>query len=97
MKKHLIGAAVLALMTTAAALAEDARPLPGSGLNAPGSNILGAPPVGAPSSAMWTDKNGDGAVDRDEVAPGSQLEKRFATRDHNKDGKLTPDEYYVPK
>lgn len=42
------------------------------------------------------DKNGDGCIDKTEVTPGSQLEKRFATRDANGDGKLCKDEYYTP-
>ena len=42
------------------------------------------------------DKNGDGCLDKTEVTPGGQLEKRFATRDANGDGKLCKDEYYTP-
>lgn len=42
------------------------------------------------------DKNGDGCIDKTEVTPGGQLEKRFATRDANGDGKLCKDEYYTP-
>ena len=42
------------------------------------------------------DKNGDGCLDKAEVTPGGQLEKRFATRDANGDGKLCKDEYYTP-
>ena len=73
-----------------------------------GSNVaLAQPPAGAavgqtpvPGSAKagrWDDKNNDGIIQKDEVTPGSQLEKRFATRDKNGDGQLSPDEYYVPK
>lgn len=42
------------------------------------------------------DKNGDGCLDKSEVTPGGQLEKRFETRDANHDGKLCKDEYYTP-
>lgn len=42
------------------------------------------------------DKNGDGCIDKTEMTPGGQLEKRFATRDANGDGKLCKDEYYTP-
>lgn len=42
----------------------------------------------------WTDKNGDGLIQKDELAPGAQLSKRFDTRDANHDGTLTRDEYY---
>lgn len=47
-------------------------------------------------SVPGEDKNGDGCIDRSEVTPGSQLEKRFDTRDTNGDGKLCRDEYYRP-
>lgn len=56
----------------------------------------GAPDTTAPTGQLWTDKNGDGVIQHDEVAPGSQLEKRFETRDKNHDGQLTSDEYYLP-
>ncbi|HET8881229.1 MAG TPA: hypothetical protein VFM56_03560 [Solimonas sp.] len=56
-----------------------------------------APAAGTPSAPLWTDKNGDGIIQRDEVTPGSQLARRFDTRDRNHDGQLTPDEYYLPK
>lgn len=42
------------------------------------------------------DKDGDGCLDKTEVTPGGQLDKRFATRDANGDGKLCKDEYYAP-
>jgi hypothetical protein len=42
------------------------------------------------------DKNGDGCLDKTEVTPGGQLDKRFSTRDANGDGKLCKDEYYTP-
>lgn len=42
------------------------------------------------------DKDGDGCLDKTEVTPGGQLEKRFATRDVNGDGKLCKDEYFAP-
>ena len=42
------------------------------------------------------DKNGDGCLDKTEVTPGGQLDKRFGTRDANGDGKLCKDEYYTP-
>lgn len=70
--------------------------LPGSSLDAPGSATVGAPSVGEPTSQMWADANGDGIVQKSEVKPGSQLEKRFATRDKNGDGVLGKDEYYLP-
>lgn len=42
------------------------------------------------------DKNGDGCIEKSEVNPGSQMEKRFSTRDTNGDGKLCKDEYFAP-
>lgn len=42
------------------------------------------------------DKDGDGCLDKSEVTPGGQLDKRFATRDANGDGKLCKDEYFAP-
>lgn len=42
------------------------------------------------------DKDGDGCLDKAEVTPGGQLDKRFATRDANGDGKLCKDEYFTP-
>ncbi len=42
------------------------------------------------------DTNGDGCIEPSEVTPGSQLAKRFATRDTNNDGKLCKDEYFTP-
>lgn len=42
------------------------------------------------------DKDGDGCLDKAEVTPGGQLDKRFATRDANGDGKLCKDEYFAP-
>lgn len=42
------------------------------------------------------DKDGDGCLDKSEVTPGGQLDKRFATRDANSDGKLCKDEYFAP-
>lgn len=42
------------------------------------------------------DTNGDGCIEPSEITPGSQLAKRFATRDTNNDGKLCKDEYFVP-
>lgn len=42
------------------------------------------------------DKDGDGCLDKTEVTPGGQLDKRFGTRDVNADGKLCKDEYFTP-
>ena len=42
------------------------------------------------------DKDGDGCLSKTEVTPGGQLDKRFATRDINGDGKLCKDEYFTP-
>lgn len=70
--------------------------LPGASLDAPGSATVGAPAVGESTKAMWTDSNGDGLVQKSEARPGSQLDKRFATRDKNGDGVLGKDEYYLP-
>lgn len=47
-------------------------------------------------SVPGVDKDGDGCLDKTEVTPGSQLDKRFATRDTNGDGKLCKDEYFAP-
>jgi hypothetical protein len=68
--------------------------LPGASLDRPGSDTVGAPPGTDPTTSMWTDTNGDGLMQKSEVKPGSQMEKRFSTRDANKDGTLTRDEYY---
>jgi hypothetical protein len=92
-KSHLILIGLLAL----AGAAHAATPLPGHGTDAPGAGTVGAPEGTAPTSQIWVDKNGDGIIQRDEVAPGSQLDKRFNTRDKNHDGQLTQDEYYPPK
>ncbi|HSW12036.1 MAG TPA: hypothetical protein VLI06_04305 [Solimonas sp.] len=70
--------------------------LPGASLDAPGSATVGAPAVGEPTKDMWTDANGDGLVQKSEVKPGSQIDKRFAIRDKNGDGILGKDEYYLP-
>ena len=47
-------------------------------------------------SVPGVDKHGDGCLDKTEVTPGGQLDKRFATRDVNGDGKLCKDEYFAP-
>lgn len=47
-------------------------------------------------SVPGVDKDGDGCLDRSEVNPGGQLDKRFSTRDANSDGKLCKDEYFTP-
>tara|TARA_R110000850_G_scaffold154656_12_gene278516 strand:+ start:4527 stop:4763 length:237 start_codon:yes stop_codon:yes gene_type:complete len=47
-------------------------------------------------SAPGVDKDEDGCLSKSEVTPGGQLDKRFATRDANGDGKLCKDEYYFP-
>ncbi|NGY03412.1 hypothetical protein [Solimonas terrae] len=87
--------AVCTLAFCGAAFAQ--TPLPGHSMDAPGSGTVGAPEATAPADQMWVDKNGDGIIQRDEVTPGSQLAKRFDTRDANHDGQLTSDEYYLPK
>jgi len=62
---------------------------------APSTGVPGASAATNPKiSAAWTDKNGDGLIQKDELAPNSQLYKRFDTRDTNHDGTLTRDEYY---
>ncbi len=47
-------------------------------------------------SAPGVDEDKDGCLSKSEVTPGGQLDKRFATRDANGDGKLCKDEYYFP-
>lgn len=47
-------------------------------------------------SVPGVDKDGDGCLDKSEVTPGGQLDKRFSTRDVNGDGKLCKDEYFTP-
>lgn len=47
-------------------------------------------------SVPATDTDGDGCLSQSELEPGSQLSKRFATRDANGDGKLCKDEYFFP-
>jgi hypothetical protein len=59
----------------------------GAGAFAPGSPLT-------VNNTNYTDTNGDGALTPDELPPDSQLAKRFATRDANKDGRLTRDEYF---
>ena len=73
---------------------EAAAPLPGASLDKPGAPTVGAPANTSPVSAMWVDKNGDGLIQKDEVIPGTQLAKRFDTRDANHDGTLSRDEYF---
>jgi hypothetical protein len=54
-------------------------------------------PPGSPlavNNTDYEDKNGDGCLEADEIKPGSQMEKRFQTRDKNHDGKLCKDEYF---
>jgi len=90
----------LALAATPAAAMAEPRPLPGADLMAPGSTAVGTPDYGSsvkPASDTATpspDRNGDGYVELSELAPDSQLAKRFATRDHDRDGKLSREEYY---
>ncbi len=94
--KALFVAAALAAST--AALAD--RPMPGLDLMAPGSNVVGTPDYGKDVKIIGAaeipspDKNGDGFLDPSELDPNSQLSKRLATRDANRDGKLSRDEYY---
>ncbi|AXQ31671.1 hypothetical protein D0B54_08220 [Solimonas sp. K1W22B-7] len=67
---------------------------------APGSNVVGTPDYGkdvkitGSAEAASPDKNGDGFLDTSELDPNSQLAKRLPTRDANKDGKLSRDEYF---
>lgn len=86
-----MGAVLLSFSTLAAA---GTGTLPGASLDRPGADTVGAPPGTDPTTSMWTDANGDGLIQKSEIKPGTQLEKRFATRDANKDGTLTRDEYY---
>lgn len=89
-------AAVLATSTAVSAQ----RPLPGADLMAPGSNVVGTPDYGkdvkiaGAAETPSPDRNGDGFLEPSELEPGSQLAKRLATRDANRDGKLSRDEYY---
>ncbi len=83
----------VALLVSSAAYAGTGT-LPGHGLDAPGSGSVGAPPGTSSTSSQWTDTNGDGLMQLSEVTPGSQMAKRFATRDANRDGTLTRDEYF---
>jgi hypothetical protein len=69
--------------------------LPGATLDTPGSKTVGAPEGTDPTTSMYVDANGDGLIQRAEVKPGTQLAKRFDTRDKNHDGVLSSDEYYV--
>lgn len=82
------------LLSVSGAVMAGTGTLPGASLDRPGSGTVGAPPGNATSAEMWTDANGDGLAQLSEVKPGSQMQKRFATRDANKDGTLTRDEYY---
>jgi len=82
------------------ALASAQRPMPSSDRMAPGSAAVGTPDygpgvkVGGAEATSSPDRNGDGVVELSELEPNSQLAKRFATRDHNRDGKLTREEYF---
>ena len=61
------------------------------------SGVGSSYPPGSPlavNNTDYEDKNGDGCLEAGEIKPGSQLEKRLQTRDHNHDGKLCKDEYY---
>ncbi|WP_028006502.1 hypothetical protein [Solimonas flava] len=93
-RSHLL---FIALFAVAGAASAGTGTLPGHSTDAPGSASVGAPGGTAPASELWVDKNGDGIIQRDEVVPGSQLDKRFERRDTNHDGQLTQDEYYPPK
>lgn len=63
---------------------------------AAGAQGPGAPDSTPPPAAVGKDRNADGALERNEVAPGSNLDKRFDARDRNHDGKLSQDEYWMP-
>lgn len=65
---------------------------------APSPNAPAAAPDPDRKPVSWAevDKNGDGAIDRSEATAGSQLAARFNTRDTNRDGRLTRDEYFLP-
>lgn len=95
--KHSLSIAGIAIVLAAGSAYAGTGTLPGHTTDKPGSATVGAPPGTAPTSELWTDKNGDGIIQRDEVTPGSQIDKRFKTRDKNNDGQLTSDEYYPPK
>ena len=90
--------ALVLVSVTAAANAD--RPLPGADRMAPGSAVVGTPDYGkdvkiaGATGAASPDKNGDGFLEASELEPGSQLAKRLATRDANRDGKLSRDEYF---
>lgn len=86
MNKLFIAAALMMVSGAAMAQANDV-----SGANPAG---MTGPSAFAVNNTNYTDTNGDGALDRSELKPGSQLERRFATRDKNGDGKLTCDEYF---
>lgn len=77
--------AALALLVSGAASAADGYDL------AIGPATAATNPV---ISKIWTDTNGDKTIQKEELAPDSQLYKRFATRDANRDGTLTRDEYF---
>ncbi|HEY0335453.1 MAG TPA: EF-hand domain-containing protein [Stenotrophomonas sp.] len=54
-----------------------------------------APPADGPHGVAKLDKNGDGVIDRSEVAAAPRLAENFDKLDKNKDGKLSRDE--LPK
>lgn len=71
--------------------------LPGHNLDRVGDATVGAPGGTPATESFVKDENGDGLIQRSEIKPGSQLDRRFETRDKNRDGVLSPDEYYLPK
>lgn len=50
------------------------------------------PPGDGPRGIARFDKNGDGALTKDELSDNPRLLERFDTLDANKDGKLSEDE-----
>ncbi len=95
MKKLLLVAVLTFSFPAGAAIAQD-RPLPGADAGGPGSSAVGAPASPQRPKMADVDKNKNGAIELAELPPESQLAKRFSTRDHNGDGSLTPDEYFLP-
>ena len=94
---------VAVALTVIAGAAWAADPYPGMADSmAPGGVYTGTPDYGKATATNTAqrqrcfadfDSNGDGGLDPAELSAHPQLSKRFSTRDANRDGRLSRDEY----